>query len=68
MSILHIRSRRIFQKSYREDIKQKAGARSPGAIDHGSAESDLLLLFYSVMRYTRFAFSVVMRMTSAGCI
>ena len=32
MSILHMRSRRILQKSYREDIKQKAGARSPGAM------------------------------------
>lgn len=39
-----------------------------GAMEHGSAENDLLLLFYSSMRYTRFAFSVVMRMTSAGSI
>lgn len=58
----------MFQKPYREDIKQKAGARSPR--NHGLwlRESELLLLFYSVMRYTRFAFSVMMRMTSAGAI
>ena len=47
---------------------KNAGGRSPGATAHGSPENDLLRFLYSLMRYTRFAFSVVMRMTSAGSI